>query len=301
MILVVGDLILDEVIKCNSNRISPEAPVPVLLPIDKQHYLGGAANVANNVKKLGEDILLIGIADFRGFESSKIIKKLLKKNLIKNKIFKSKTFIPPVKKRIFLGDKMICRLDYEKKVKNDRIKKIYLYIKKNIKKFNLLIISDYNKGTVTKKIYINLVNLFKKNKKLIICNPKKNNISYYNGCDIIVPNEKEFHSFFKKKMKLREKINFFFKKNNKIKNLIITRGGKNLIFASKKKINYFKVKKILPKDVTGASDTFISVLGIFLKNNYSIKDSIKKAIIGSGLIIKKNFTSYLKINEIRNR
>jgi len=173
MILVVGDLILDEVIISKSYKNSPEAPVPLLIPSYKNYFLGGAANVANNIKKFGEKVMLVGISDIDKFESSITIQKLLKKNLIRNKIFKSNKFTPPVKKRIFCNGKMIYRIDYEKKNVNDKFENMFSFIKKNIKKFRLLVISDYSKGTLQQRKYKRLVNLFKKNKKITICNPKK--------------------------------------------------------------------------------------------------------------------------------
>jgi len=298
MILVVGDLILDEVIISKSYKNSPEAPVPLLIPSYKNYFLGGAANVANNIKKFGEKVMLVGISDIDKFESSITIQKLLKKNLIRNKIFKSNKFTPPVKKRIFCNGKMIYRIDYEKKNVNDKFENMFSFIKKNIKKFRLLVISDYSKGTLQQRKYKRLVNLFKKNKKITICNPKKKNLSYYDGCDIIVPNEKEFNSFFKKKISLKKKIKIYFNKNKKIKHLIITRGHRNVILSSRGKITNFKVKKVNPTDVTGASDTFISTLSIYLKRNYSLSESINKSIIASRIVIQKRYTSFVKKNEI---
>ena len=298
MILVVGDLILDEVIISKSYKNSPEAPVPLLIPSYKNYFLGGAANVANNIKKFGEKVMLVGISDIDTFRSSITIQKLLKKNLIRNKIFRSNKFTPPIKKRIFCNGKMICRIDYEKKNINDKFESMFSFIKKNIKKFRLLVISDYSKGTLQQRKYKRLVNLFKKNKKITICNPKKKNISYYDGCDIIVPNEKEFDSFFKKKISLKKKIKIFFNKNKKINHLIITRGHRNVILSSRDKITTFKVKKVNPADVTGASDTFISTLSIYLKRNYSLNESIYKSIIASRIVIQKRYTSFVKKNEI---
>ena len=298
MILVIGDLILDQIILSKSDKNSPEAPVPILKPIKKKYFLGGAANVANNIKKFGEDVILIGVIDPNIFKSTRILQKILKKNLIKNKLFKSKKFTPPLKKRIYCNNKMIARVDYEKKNFNNKFKEIFSYVKRNISKFSILIVSDYNKGTFNKNSYKKLINLFRKNKKITICNPKKNDISYYNGCDIIVPNEKEFNSFFSKKLNLKKKIKTFFVNNNQISNLIITRGDKDVIYAHKHKIYSLKVKKINPKDVTGGSDTFISILGIFLKNKYSLKVAITKAILASRIVINKKYTSYLKKKEL---
>ena len=94
MILVIGDLILDQIVLSKSYKNSPEAPVPILKPIEKKYFLGGAANVANNIKKFGEDVMLVGVIDPNVFKSTIILQKILKKNFIKNKLFKSKKFAP---------------------------------------------------------------------------------------------------------------------------------------------------------------------------------------------------------------
>lgn len=298
MILVIGDLILDEIILTNSYKNSPEAPVPLLIPSKKMYFLGGAANVANNINKFGENTELVGLKDPNIFKSTKILQKLLKENFIKNKLFQTAKFAPPLKKRIFCNNKMIFRIDYEKKNLNDKFNKVFSYIKRNINRFSLVIISDYKKGTFNKNNFKKLVNLIRENKKISICNPKTNPISYYDGCDIIIPNEKEFNSFFNKKLNLKDKIKIFFKKNPGINHLIITRGSKKVIHSTKSKISYHNVKKIVATDVTGASDTFVSILAIFLKNNFSLKRSIIKAINASSKVIKKKYTSFVKYNEI---
>ena len=132
MILVIGDLILDQIILSKSDKNSPEAPVPILKPIEKKYFLGGAANVANNIKKFGEDVILVGVIDPNVFKSTIILQKILKKNLIKNKLIKSKKFTPPLKKRIYCNNKMIARVDYEKKNFNNKFGEIFSYVKKNI-------------------------------------------------------------------------------------------------------------------------------------------------------------------------
>ena len=99
-------------------------------------------------------------------------------------------------------------------------------------------------------------------------------------------------------MNLKKKIKSFFVNNKQISHLIITRGDKDVIYSDKRKISLLKVKKINPEDVTGASDTFISILGIFLKNKYSLKVAITKAIVASRIVIKKKFTSYVQKKEL---
>ena len=107
---------------------------------------------------------------------------------------------------------------------------------------------------------------------------------------------KKFNSFFSKKMNLKKKLNLFFVNNNQISHLIITRGDKDVIYSDKRKISLLKVKKIKPKDVTGASDTFISILGI-LKKKYSLKAAIIQSYCSVKNCYKEKFVlTYKKKN-----
>ena len=99
--------------------------------------------------------------------------------------------------------------------------------------------------------------------------------------------KKSLIHFLKKKISLKKKIKIYFNKNKKIKHLIITRGYRDVILSSRGNITTFKVKKVNPTDVTGASDTFIS-----------LSESINKSIIASRVVIQKRYTSFVKKNEI---
>ena len=126
--------------------------------------------------------------------------------------------------------------------------------------------------------------IFKNENKLVLTNPKNKNILYYNYSNIIVPNEKKFNNFFTKKMSLKKKIDIFFKKLIGLKHLIITRGYKSVLIASFKKkieIKYLKVDRVRSIDVTGASDTFLATLSVYLAKKINILQSSRKAIKAS--------------------
>jgi len=299
MILVCGDVILDEVKEFQSNKISPEAPLPILILKKKKFFLGGAANVANNIKKLSRKIFLISSIgkDTQG----EIIKKLLSKNKIQHKLIEDKYYKTTHKNRGHLNNKLIFRIDNEKPKNLKFLHKqlILKFIKKNISKFNLIVISDYNKGFFDKYFIKQVSLLFKKENKLIITNPKRKNVSFYNYSTILVPNAKEFQNFFTKKYTLNKMISLIFDKIKSLKFLIITRGHRNLVLRSRdEKIKYLKVKKVNSTDVTGASDTFLATLSVYLDKNLDITNAIKKAIIASKKVVTKKYTSVIKLKEI---
>ena len=298
MILVIGDLILDEVLIFNSNKLCPEAPVPILKLKNKKYFIGGAGNVANNLKKLKSKVFLISKTGNN--KNSKKLIKMIKNCKIKNKIFTQKSSCT-VKKRIFNQKKMFCRIDDDNFISFNKfeIYKIIKFLNKSISKFNILIISDYDKGLIRKNLYSEIIKIFKLNNKTVIVNPKKSQMKFYQGCNIIIPNQIEFNNFFKNNNSLTSKIDSTFDKLKSLQHLIVTRGHKSLIYKNKSnRLKYFKINKIKPTDVTGASDTFIATLAHMLLKKKSIEYSINKSILASRKVIKKRFTSYIKLKEI---
>ena len=149
-ILILGDIFLDIFEETKAFKISPERPVPVLRPIGKKYLLGGASNVASNIKSIGGEPFLI--SKLSKNKSSKKIISLLNKKKINHRIFISKNYFSSVKKRIVENNHQFLRVDDEKVINlnNSHELLIVKYIKKNIKFFDSLIISDYSKGFLTK-------------------------------------------------------------------------------------------------------------------------------------------------------
>ena len=168
-VLVFGDIILDRYIAGSVDRVSPEAPVPVLKPSAEEIRLGGAANVALNLSSLGSNATLIGVTG-KDSPSNEII-DLLKKNSIKNAL--SKSDHPTISKiRILASQQQLIRIDNEEEFSEKDWQSSLSHYKKHIsyKKNKVLIISDYGKGTL-KNIPL-IIREAKKTKKTILVDPK---------------------------------------------------------------------------------------------------------------------------------
>lgn len=302
MILVLGDILIDKFVLNDYKKKSPEANVPIINTKNIVTCLGGAANLINNINCLNKNCFLIGRIGKKNHD--KEITQIFNKKKIKYKLFIQNNFSIGKKSRFYIDDKQICRIDDENLIRlNPSLEnKIINFVKKNIKKYSLLVISDYNKGLISPKIYKKITKLFIKEKKNIITNPKKKNLKFYNGSNIIVPNQKEFDNFFKKKISFSNKVKKFFLNKN-LEHLIITRGAKRLIHIDKKKKYFYKIEKKREFDVTGASDTFIALLSLSILNKENIKKSIMLAILGATNVVQKQFTSnvtkqeYLKLKK----
>jgi rfaE bifunctional protein kinase chain/domain len=298
-IAVIGDIMLDEYIIGKIERISPEAPVPILEVEEERHVLGGAANVANNIKALnGEPILFGVIGEDQGGE--KIINLLSNKN-IKHILVADKERPTTLKTRLIALNQQIVRMDREKKhpINKDIQEKLISEFKKHINEIDLIILSDYAKGVLTPEITQKIINIAKDNNKEVIVDPKGKDFSKYENATLITPNEKEAKiatnleeewDLIKGAQKLMEII--------KGKGIVITRGEKGIFLLENNKFFEIPALKSEVRDVTGAGDTVISVLSLGLSTGTDILSACIIANFAAGCVVRKFGTSTLSTDEL---
>ncbi len=273
--------------------------------------MGGVGNVALNLKNLGisVDLITLGSLD----DKFQVIKKLLKENNIRSKIFYSRDNITSLKERYYISNYHLLRQDSEKiiNLKVSLINQILKYIKKNIisNSYNAIIISDYGKGLISKNFFYKLSKIAKKFKLKIFVDPKSKELSKYSGSFCIKANSKEMDTFLEKynfctndlldKRKKNLINKFLYKKN--IKNFIITRSNKNTIFFENNKklnVNISKIQKLNVVNTTGAGDTFFSVFVCFYLITNNFEYAISKANLFSEFAVKKFGTYAPNLSEI---
>ena len=295
-ILVVGDVLIDEYLFSDVSRISPEAPIPILNINQKKSVLGGAANVANNLSKLGVKSSILG---YVGSDSNSItIKKLLKNNNIKDDLIKLKKNITILKTRFISKNQQIIRADYEKKF-NDKDKRILKKFIKIYKNFNCVIFSDYNKGTL--ESLPQMIRLCKTKGIKTFIDPKNQDFSKYKNAFAITPNKKEFQATVGQCKNLNEITTKARKviKKYKIKNVIVTLGSEGMVAVSlKNKYYYNSTKNIDVYDVTGAGDTVISLLALTSSLRLDWNTLINIAGKGAEKVIQKFGTSTLEFKDL---
>lgn len=294
-ILVIGDIMLDKYIFGDIERISPEAPVPVFKIIkDKVEYrLGGAGNVASNIVSLGAKCILIG--DVGNDEDGKIIEKYLNNFNIKfsNTSLKGNKTI--CKTRYISNNQQVIRIDNEH-FNNDNKNRNYKEFLNKIKfdEIDCIIISDYDKGLITKKLFEEI----KKYNKKIIVDPKPKNINLYKDVYLITPNLKEATEI----TSVNDNIKANLLKLNKLtnSNVIVTMGRHGAAFYDKEEKKYFEFPATNKEvyDVSGAGDTFIAVLTLLISSKLDLEESIKNAIIAAGISVGKFGTSTVSLNEL---
>ncbi len=297
-ILVVGDIIYDKYWFGDVNRISPEAPIPILKFQREEMRLGGAANVAANVVALGGNAMLIGCVgdDIEG----KKVEKELNQLGISNKLIFLKNQITIIKQRIISQLQHIVRIDFDNGYKEVSDTNLFQLISENINNYNVIILSDYGKGTLNsiKKI-ISLANSLG---KIIIIDPKGNNFSKYENASILTPNFSEFINIVglcNSEEQIILKANALCHKL-KLDYLLLTRGAKGMTLISNNKkplhIDAF-TKDVF--DVTGAGDTVLASLALGMSSGFSIKDALYFSNTAASLVVSKFGTSTVSLEDLK--
>jgi rfaE bifunctional protein kinase chain/domain len=308
-ILVVGDIILDRTERgYYSDRTNPENQRVKIVNIDEEKfYLGGAANVASNVDALGAKSVLYG-AIGKDIYGSQIKNLAEKGNVdISNLVEVENPTI--VKARIFIDGKYKHRADLgEKNLRNidEKIKQEMLFnINVGLKKFNAIILSDYNKHLFDEDFTRALINMAKRDKVKVFGDVKPGNIDYFKGAYIVSPNKKEASKItglvYEDNPKRLFEMGKIISKKIGSGNAIITCGEKGAyVFDNgNSKMVSAKGKKIV--EFTGAGDTFISTLALGNISGLNLFDSTELANYASGIVVGKEGTATTNIEEILKR
>ena len=304
-ILCIGDIILDHYIYGKVERMSPEAPIPILLANDETYHLGGVGNVAKNISSLGGRISLFYLSSLD--DSSKIIKKIISKDSnIRNISIYNNKFKTPLKTRYINKSKHMIRVDKEDiefKLDVKSKKNILQKLDKEIKKNDLIVLSDYSKGLLDIDLIEKIVTIAKKYNKVIIADPKKNDLSCYARINVLTPNQKEITDASKKKHLSEKELVSFSQKiisKYKIDNLLVTRSEKGMTLINKVSIEKFKANAKIVHDVTGAGDTVIGTLALMIASGFNMKDASSISNYAAGLVVGKSGTASVEYKELIN-
>lgn len=289
--LVIGDFMLDIYIRGCVERISPEAPVPILKVKSQEWRVGGAGNVIMNLLALDAEVVPLGrIGD--DSEGSKIERILQEKGVAIPYIYKEKGFVTPTKSRLIGDSQQLYRIDKESvnPIAIDIEEKILAILPSVISETKIVVISDYKKGTVSTKILRSIFTLSKENNTPVIIDPKGDNFREYEGAYLIKPNLKEAYIAARASMQSSlEEVAKILIKQTQVKYLLITRSEKgiSLFQSSDETRKDFPVYSREVKDVTGAGDSVLAMLAVSIANHISIDNAVKLANISGALAIER--------------
>jgi rfaE bifunctional protein kinase chain/domain len=289
-ILVLGDLVLDVYTKGVVQRISPEAPVPVLLVSSTTESPGGAGNVALNLSSLGATVTLVG--RIGNDEAGKKISYLLEDRFFDTKgLFVQKKWITPRKNRLIADSQQIVRCDYEKILPLDLEleEEIVSYLEKSIGEHDLIALSDYGKGFLTPSLLQKIFSIAKEHNIRVLVDPKGHDFTKYSGAFLIKPNNKEAYAAARCEGDTPlEVVAARLFQESSMEFLLITRAEKGMtLFAKDLSRQDFPVSKRDVLDVTGAGDTALAMMALGIASNLPLETTINLANIASGLAIEK--------------
>lgn len=300
-VLIIGDIILDKYIFGNVDRISPEAPIPVLKVNSEKYVLGGAANVANNVVSLGGKAYLVGIIG--NDEAGGIFLDELKKRHIDSSGIIMSARIPTTQKiRVLAKKNQLVRLDYEETQYNEEnaiLEMLDIYIPNA----DIVLVSDYAKGAITKKIMQKIIMLCKQQDKKIIVDTKPAHKEFFKDVFLIKLNQKETEGFSGVKLVNEEAINVagarIIQELNC--NVLITRGEKGMSLFLKESNEHIlniptQAKEVY--DVSGAGDTVMASLGLSICAGADLVESAEIANHAAGIAVGKLGTSIVNVEEL---
>lgn len=291
-VLVIGDLMIDHYIIGKSDRMSQEAPVPVVIPKKEFSVPGGAANVAMNINTLGANVTCLGFVG-KDFFGEELINILEENNVNTKHIEIIENHSTTLKKRIYSNGNQIIRVDKEK-VHNWKPSQLKSF---DYNDYDIIILSDYNKGALTTPWFTKPKNIN------VILDPKNENcIHLFMNSNIITPNLKELEKLSGIEIlndtsisiacnKLIDRYNFDF--------VIAKKGAQGItIYGKQRFVKDIKPHNVFSPDVTGAGDTVIAALSISYAKSKDIEFSAKFANAAAATAVGKFGTATTTLREI---
>lgn len=302
-IAVIGDVILDEYLEGEVQRISPEAPVPI--HVIKSTFLsaGGAANTARNVGLVGGEAHLFSI--WGKDAAAEKLRQILQKDQVNTENILDVEDRPTIKKtRISSGHQQMLRVDSEKvqEIEEELQNKLFAGLKSQ--RFDAILISDYGKGSLPAGFLYKIFQYAREMSIPTVVDPKGRDFDRYRGCDFITPNRKEACDalgFELGEAPAGKELGALLQKKFSLKNVLVTLGpeGMVLIPKSQKDPIFFKNPKTREVfDVSGAGDTVAAILSLCIAADCDPSKSLEYASLAAGLVVEKWGTQPVKRVEL---
>jgi rfaE bifunctional protein kinase chain/domain len=289
-VLIIGDVMIDSYIWGNVTRISPEAPVPIVNVKKTEKRLGGAANVALNVKSMGATPILCSIVG--NDEESSALELLLSENNITHEgIIKSESRQTTIKHRVLAGSQHILRIDAEidTPINDEDTASLFEKIQFFLPQIDVIIFEDYDKGVITKQLIEKVIKIANEKGIPTVIDPKKRNFMYYAGATLFKPNLKELREGIKKEItngnidELREAIHAL-KAAMNVKSVLVTLSEHGVFLTDFNKEIHIPAHRREIADVSGAGDTVVSVAALCLASNMSNEEVAQISNLAGGLV-----------------
>jgi len=295
-VLVVGDAMLDRYLFGDVERISPEAPVPVVRVTREEHRLGGAANVALNVKALGPGVMLItAVGDD---EPARKLEELLKTQAVEVILGRDPQLFTCVKLRVIGRAQQLVRVDFENQPDHEILGDMLSDFARVVSHYDAVLFSDYGKGGLTH--IPRMIELARAAGKPVLVDPKGDDYSRYAGATVITPNRAELAQVigsWKTEAQLSERAQRL-RESHRLDGLLLTRSeeGMSLFDAAGHLQVPAQAREVF--DVTGAGDTVIATLAAMLASGMTLREAMPIANRAGGIVVGKFGTATVSYEEL---
>ena len=302
-VLVVGDLMLDHFVIGSVERISPEAPVPVVRFAREEYRLGGAANVAANIRALGGHVEVVGLVGDDG-EAARLRRELERVGVGTSGIVSDPSRCTTRKMRVVTSrNQQVARIDYEGDTETTgRIADaLVAQVERLMPSARAVLISDYLKGAVSRPVASAAIAAARRSRIPVTVDPKVPHSTYYAGATLVTPNHYEAEAVTHMRMRYDADVPACAQRVREVtgcENVLITRGEHGMW------LHTFAGDTALPaearevSDVTGAGDTVIAALTLALASGASLEDAARLANRAAGIVVGKFGPATVSIEEL---
>ena len=296
-LLVVGDVMLDRYWFGDTNRISPEAPVPVVQVGKIDERLGGAANVARNVAALGAKTTILGVIG--DDEAGRRVNELLKSSGVDSQLEVDVKVPTIVKLRVIARQQQLIRLDFEEVPSETALAHKLERFEKSLGDADVVILSDYGKGALGQVAL--MIEQARAKNKVILVDPKGEDYEKYRGATVLTPNRSELRQVVgqwtseedltRRAQDLRKSLN--------LQALLLTRSEDGMSLYTDTGVNHVKAQAREVFDVSGAGDTVIATLAVALASQWPLEKAMALANRAGGIVVGKLGTATVTSEELQ--
>ena len=295
-VLVVGDVMLDRYWFGAVERISPEAPVPVVRVASEQERVGGAANVALNVKTLGGNVTLLSMVGQD--EPARRLRELLEAHGVATVLGQDPGMQTIVKLRVIGRNQQLLRVDFEREPTHEVLAQMLGDFERELAKHDVVLFSDYGKGGLAH--IPRMIEMARQAGKPVLVDPKGSDYARYAGATVITPNRAELQQvignwkdeadLIAKAEALRVKLG--------LQALLLTRSEEGMSLFEPGCVSNVQAQAREVADVTGAGDTVIATMALMMACGLSMADAMAHANRAGGLVVAKFGTATLSYEEL---
>jgi D-glycero-beta-D-manno-heptose-7-phosphate kinase len=295
-ILIAGDVMLDRYWFGEVNRISPEAPVPIVRVERREERLGGAANVARNTASLGLQAGLLGVVG--SDEGGDIVASLLNDSGINNYLSRDPGISTIIKLRVIGRQQQLIRIDFEERpsefVLQDKLSRFQALIAD----YDLVVLSDYAKGSLVN--VATMIAAAKQAGKMVLVDPKGSDFARYTGASLLTPNKSELRQVigeWRSEAELTEKAQAL-RKSIQLDALLLTRSEEGMSLYTENRVIHAPAMALEVYDVSGAGDTVIATMAAALASGNSLEQAMTLANRAAGIVVGKLGTATVSAEEL---